>query len=71
MAISGTGGKFATGVVDTGGVPLTWEYLREFSKNFEMTFMLFSGASGKMIHESNLKQKFSLMGQCHEKDICF
>jgi hypothetical protein len=33
---------------------------REFSKKFEMTLMLFSGALGKMIHE-NLKQKIS----CH------
>jgi hypothetical protein len=29
--------------------------LREFSKKFEMTLMLFSGAWGKMIHEKNLK----------------
>ncbi len=39
-----TGGKFATGVVD---------------KNFEMTLMLFSEASGRVIHEKNVKQKFS------------
>jgi hypothetical protein len=25
-----TGGKFATGVVGTGGAPLTCEYLRQF-----------------------------------------
>jgi hypothetical protein len=36
---------------------LTYEYLREFSKKFEMTLMLFSGAWGKVIHEKNLKQK--------------
>ncbi len=36
---------------------LTCEYLREFSKKFEMTLMLFSGAWGMVIHEKNLKQK--------------
>jgi hypothetical protein len=36
---------------------LTCEYLHEFSKKFETTLMLFSGAWGKMIHEKNLKQK--------------
>ncbi len=41
------------------GCTLTCEYLREFSKNFEMTLMLFSGAWGKMIHQRNLKQKIS------------
>jgi hypothetical protein len=46
-------------LVDTGGnfASLTCEYLREFSKKFEMTQMLFSGAWGKVIHEKNLKQK--------------
>ncbi len=38
---------------------LTCEYLREFSKKFEMTLLLFSGAWGKVIHEKNLKQKIS------------
>ncbi len=38
---------------------LTCEYLREFSKKFEMTLMLFLGAWGKVIHEKNLKQKIS------------
>jgi hypothetical protein len=38
---------------------LTCEYLREFSKNFEMILMLFSGAWGKVNHEKNLKQKIS------------
>ncbi len=38
---------------------LTCEYLREFSKKFEMILMLLSGASGKVIHEKNLKQKIS------------
>ncbi len=51
-----TGGKFATGVVKNGGAPLTCEYLREVSKKFKMTLMLFSGAWGKVIHEKNLKQ---------------
>ncbi len=58
-----TGGKFAAGVVDTGGnlppVSLTCEYLREFSKKFEMTLTSFSGAWGKVIHKKNLKQKIS------------
>ncbi len=64
-----TGGKFAAGVVDTGGnlppvsltpvVHLDLQYLREFSKKFEMILMLFSGAWGKVIHEKNLKQKIS------------
>jgi hypothetical protein len=35
------------------------EYLREFSKKFEMTLVLFSGTWRKMIHEKNLKQKNS------------
>jgi hypothetical protein len=34
--------KVATGVVDTGSAHLTCEYLREFSKKFKMTLMLFS-----------------------------
>jgi hypothetical protein len=38
---------------------LTGEYLREFSKKFEMTLLFFSGAWGKVIHEKNLKQKIS------------
>jgi hypothetical protein len=38
---------------------LICEYLREFSKKFEMTLLLFSGAWGKVIHEKNLKQKIS------------
>jgi hypothetical protein len=50
-----TGGKFAAGVVDTGGRWCTFT----FSKKFEMTLMLFSGAWGKIIHEENLKHKIS------------
>jgi hypothetical protein len=42
------GGKFAVGVVDTGGAP--WEYLREFSKKFEAALMEYSGAGGKLIY---------------------
>jgi hypothetical protein len=49
--------KFAAGVVDT--LTLTCEYLREFSKKFEMILMLLSGAWGKVIHEKNLEQKIS------------
>jgi hypothetical protein len=33
---------------------------REFSKIFEITLKLFSGAWGKTIHENKLKQKISL-----------
>jgi hypothetical protein len=36
---------------------LTCEYLRKFSKKFEMILTLLSGAWGKVIHEKNLKQK--------------
>ncbi len=36
---------------------LTCEYLREFSKKFELTLMLFSGAWGKVIHEKTLSKK--------------
>jgi hypothetical protein len=38
---------------------LTCEYLREFSKKFEMILMLLSGAWGKVIHEKNLTSKKS------------
>ncbi len=38
---------------------LTCEYLRKFSKKFEITLTLFSGAWGKVIHEKNLKKKIS------------
>jgi hypothetical protein len=53
VSVVDTGGIFAAGVVDTGGnfATLTCEYLCEFSKKFEMTLMLFSGAWGKVIHE--------------------
>ncbi len=68
-----TGGKFAAGVNNTRGTggkichrcrwhrwcTFTCEYLREFSKKFEMTQMLFSGAWGKVVHQINLKQKIS------------
>ncbi len=69
-----TGGQFATGVVDTSGknggkicrrcrwyrwCTFTCEYLREFSKKFEMVLMGYSGAGGKLIHEKNQKQKIS------------
>jgi hypothetical protein len=37
----------------------TFEYLREFSYNFEMAPMEYSGAWGKLIHENNLKSKIS------------
>ncbi len=38
---------------------LTYAYLREFLKKFEMTLTLFSGAWGKRIHENFLMQKIS------------
>jgi hypothetical protein len=49
-SVNDTGGKFAAGFVDTS-CTLTCECLREFSKIFEMTLLLFSGAWGKVIHE--------------------
>ncbi len=42
-----TGGKFATGVFDTGDA-WTCEYLRELLKKFAMNLTLFSGPWGKM-----------------------
>jgi hypothetical protein len=41
-------------------IGLTCEYLCEFSKTFEMTLMLFSGAWGNMIQGKNLNTKKSL-----------
>ncbi len=38
---------------------LICEFLREFSKKFDMILMLLSGTWGKVIHEKNLKQKIS------------
>ncbi len=38
---------------------LSREYLREFSKKFEMAVMVHSDASGKLIHEKNQKSKIS------------
>jgi hypothetical protein len=38
---------------------LSCEYLREFSKKFETTLMVYSGAWGKLIHEKNQKSKIS------------
>ncbi len=35
------------------------EYLREFSKKFEMVLMGYSGARGTLIYEKNLKAKIS------------
>ncbi len=46
-----TGGNFAAGVIDTGGAP--WrEYLREFLKKFETVLIEYSGAGGKLIHDT-------------------
>ncbi len=66
-----TGGKFAAGINNTSGTggkiyrrrchlyrcTLTCKYLPEFSRKFEMTQNLFSGAWGKMNHEKNLEAK--------------
>ncbi len=41
---------------------LNCEYLREFSKKFEMALMVFSGAWGKLIHEK--KQKLKIWWHC-------
>jgi hypothetical protein len=38
---------------------LSREYLREFSKKFEMAVMVYSHAWGKLIHEKNQKSKIS------------
>jgi hypothetical protein len=38
---------------------LSREYLREFSKKFEMAVMVYSDAWGKLIHEKNQKSKIS------------
>ncbi len=46
-------------VTTTLVVPLSREYLREFSKKFEMAVMVYSDAWGKMIHEINQKSKTS------------
>ncbi len=54
-----TGGKFATGVVDTCGQPIELRILREFSKKFETTLMVYSGAWGKLIHKKSQMQKIS------------
>jgi hypothetical protein len=40
-------------------VSLSCEYLREFSKKFETTLMVYSGAWGNLIHEKNQKSKIS------------
>jgi hypothetical protein len=57
--VNDTGGKFAAGINDTGGnlPPVRWqtlscEYLREFSKKFETTLMVYSRAWGKLIRDT-------------------
>jgi hypothetical protein len=51
VSLTAGGGKFANGVVDTGGAPLA----AIISANFQK--MVYSGASGKLIHEKNRSQK--------------
>jgi hypothetical protein len=48
--------KFAAGNLDTV-VHLTCAYLQEFSKKFELTPKLSSGALGKMIHLKKHEEK--------------
>jgi hypothetical protein len=53
-------------------VSLTCKYLREFSKNFEMTEILFSGAWWKLIHKktlSKISHDTVPLSQDHEKCI--
>jgi hypothetical protein len=38
---------------------LSCEYLREFSKKFEMALLVYSGAWRKLIHEKKQKSKIS------------
>ncbi len=38
---------------------MSCEYLREFSKKFETALLVYSGASGKLIHEKKQKSKIS------------
>ncbi len=51
---------FFAGVVDTTDKQtFIREYLREFSKKFEMVLMGYSGARGTLICEKNMKSKIS------------
>ncbi len=50
--------SFFAGVVYTAETFIR-EYLREFSKKFEMVLMGYSGARGTLIYEKNLKAKIS------------
>ncbi len=61
---SGTGGKVCRWCRWYRCGTLTCEYLREFSKKFEMALVLFSGAWGRMIHAKNLNQKISWHCPC-------
>jgi hypothetical protein len=56
---SENGGKFGTGVVDTGGAPWLANIFANFRKKFETVLMGYSGAEGKLIHEKNQRQKIS------------
>jgi hypothetical protein len=53
---SETGGKFATGVVDTGGTPLLANISANFRK-IRTVLMGYSGAGGKLIHEKKPEAK--------------
>jgi hypothetical protein len=46
-------------VSTTPMVHLEPQYLRKFSKKFEMAVTVYSGAWGKLIHEKNQKSKIS------------
>jgi hypothetical protein len=54
-----TGGKFATCVVDTRGVPLLANISANFRKKFETLLMGYSWAGGKLTHEKNQIKKIS------------
>ncbi len=49
----------AIGVTDSGGAPLAANISTNFRKKFETALVGYSEASGKLIHEKNLKSKIS------------
>ncbi len=58
--VNDTGGKFAAGVVDTGGAPWLANIYSNFWKNLKKTVLMGnSGAGGKLNHEKKEKQKIS------------
>jgi hypothetical protein len=49
--------SFFAGVVDTTEKTFICEYLRDFSKKFDIVLMGNSGAQGTLIYEKNMKSK--------------